>query len=84
VRHEEHGLRYVYMPTCRATRPGVGTQAPRRDFFDGSNANVVAALLGGDGSRRLGRRSRPHRAAPSRMPGGTSMSESSAVLLPMR
>jgi predicted transcriptional regulator len=52
VRHEEHGLRYVYMPT-------VPRHSARRSalkhlvdtFFDGSNANVVAALLGGDGSR---------------------------------
>ncbi len=52
VRHEEHGLRYVYMPT-------VPRHSARRSalkhlvdtFFDGSNANVVAALLGGDGRR---------------------------------
>jgi predicted transcriptional regulator len=52
VRHEEHGLRYVYTPT-------VPRHAARRSalrhlvdtFFDGSSANVVAALLGGEASR---------------------------------
>jgi BlaI family penicillinase repressor len=51
VRHEEQGLRYIYMPT-------VSRQSARRSalrhlvetFFDGSNAKVVAALLGGDAS----------------------------------
>jgi predicted transcriptional regulator len=49
VRHEEVGLRYVYMPT-------VPRHAARRSalrnlvetFYDGSTAKVVAALLGGD------------------------------------
>jgi predicted transcriptional regulator len=52
VRHEEHGLRYVYLPT-------VPRHAARRSalkhlvdtFFDGSSAKVVAALLGGEASR---------------------------------
>ena len=52
VRHEEEGLRYVYFPT-------VPRHAARRSalkhlvdtFFDGSNAKVVAALLGGEGGR---------------------------------
>lgn len=52
VRHEEEGLRYVYLPT-------VPRHAARRSalkhlvdtFFDGSNAKVVAALLGGEGGR---------------------------------
>ena len=52
VRHEEEGLRYVYLPT-------VPRHAARRSalkhlvdtFFDGSNAKVVAALLGGDCGR---------------------------------
>jgi predicted transcriptional regulator len=52
VRHEEHGLRYVYMPT-------VPRHSARRSalkhlvdtFFDGSNVNVVAALLGWEGRR---------------------------------
>ena len=52
VRHEEHGLRYVYMPTVprRAARKSALKHLVDT-FFDGSNANVVAALLGGDGSR---------------------------------
>ena len=52
VRHEEHGLRYVYFPT-------VPRHAARRSalkhlvdtFFEGSEAKVVAALLGGEASR---------------------------------
>jgi BlaI family penicillinase repressor len=52
VRHEEQGLRYVYMPT-------VSRQSARKSalkhlvdtFFDGSSAKVVAALLGGDASK---------------------------------
>lgn len=52
VRHEEEGLRYVYMPT-------VPRHAARRSalkhlvdtFFEGSTANAVAALLGGEASR---------------------------------
>jgi predicted transcriptional regulator len=51
VRHEEHGLRYVYMPT-------VSRHAARRSalrhlvdtFFEGSTAKVVAALLGEGGT----------------------------------
>ena len=52
VRHEEEGLRYVYLPA-------VARHAARRSalrhlvdtFFEGSTAKVVAALLGGDASR---------------------------------
>ena len=52
VRHEEHGLRYVYCPV-------ISRQAARRSalrhlvdtFFDGSPANVVTALLGPDGAK---------------------------------
>lgn len=52
VRHETQGLRFLYMPT-------VPRHAARRSalrhlvetFFDGSNANVVAALLGGEASK---------------------------------
>ena len=52
VRHEEHGLRFVYLPT-------VPRHAARRSalkhlvetFFDGSHANVVTALLGNDVAR---------------------------------
>ncbi len=52
VRHEEHGLRYIYVPTvprhiarCSALRHLVET------FFEGSAEKVVAALLGGEVSR---------------------------------
>jgi BlaI family transcriptional regulator, penicillinase repressor len=52
VRHEEVGLRYVYMPV-------VPRHAARRTvlrhiidtFFDGSPADLVTALLGADGAR---------------------------------
>ena len=52
VRHEEHGLRYVYLPT-------VPRHAARRSalrhlvdtFFDGSAAKAVAALVGGEAAR---------------------------------
>ena len=52
VRHEEHGLRYVYVPT-------VSRHAARRTalrhlvdtFFDGSPASLVTALLGSDASK---------------------------------
>jgi len=52
VHHEEHGLRYVYTPTV--PRHSARKSALKHlvdTFFDGSNAKVVAALLGGDGSR---------------------------------
>jgi predicted transcriptional regulator len=47
VRHEEEGLRYVYVPA--APRHMVRKSALRHlveTFFDGSTENVVAALLG--------------------------------------
>ena len=52
VSHEEHGLRYVYVPA-------VPRRAARRSalrhlvdtFFDGSAEQVVAAVLGGEGSK---------------------------------
>jgi predicted transcriptional regulator len=52
VRHEEEGLRYVYMPT-------VPRHSARRSalkhlvdtFFDGSPSQAVSALLGGEASR---------------------------------
>jgi predicted transcriptional regulator len=52
VRHDEQGLRYVYMPA-------VPRHAARRSalrhlvdtFFDGSAEQVVAAVLGGEGAR---------------------------------
>ena len=52
VRHEEQGLKYVYVPAVPRT-------AARRSalrhlvetFFDGSAERAVAALLGGEGAR---------------------------------
>jgi predicted transcriptional regulator len=52
VRHEEHGLRYVYTPVV--PRRAVRKSALRHlvdTFFDGSAEKTVAALLGGEGSR---------------------------------
>ncbi|HEX6975185.1 MAG TPA: BlaI/MecI/CopY family transcriptional regulator [Vicinamibacterales bacterium] len=52
VRHEEQGLRYVYMPTVR--RHSARRSALKHlvdTFFDGSTTKAVAALLGGEASR---------------------------------
>jgi BlaI family transcriptional regulator, penicillinase repressor len=52
VHHEEHGLRYVYLPAI--PRHAARRSALRHlveTFFDGSAEKVVAALLGGEGSR---------------------------------
>src|SRR5215475_12493947 len=52
VRHEEHGLRYVYFPIV--PRDVARRSALRHlvdTFFDGSAENVVAALLDGQASR---------------------------------
>jgi predicted transcriptional regulator len=49
IRHEEHGLRYVYFPVI--SRHAARKSALRHlvdTFFDGSPANVVTALLGSD------------------------------------
>jgi predicted transcriptional regulator len=52
VRHEEHGLRYVYAP---AVPRDVARRSALRHlvetFFDGSTEKVVAALLGGEVTR---------------------------------
>lgn len=52
VRHEEHGLRYVYVP---AVPRDVARRSALRHlvetFFDGSTEKVVAALLGGEVTR---------------------------------
>ena len=52
VRHEEHGLRYIYVP---AVPRDVARRSALRHlvetFFDGSTEKVVAALLGGEGTR---------------------------------
>jgi predicted transcriptional regulator len=52
VRHEEDGLRYVYMPAL--TRRAARKSALRHlveTFFEGSTEKVVGALLGGEGAR---------------------------------
>lgn len=52
VRHEEHGLRYVYIP---AVPRDVARRSALRHlvdtFFEGSTEQVVTALLGGEASR---------------------------------
>jgi len=52
VRHEEEGLRYVYMPTV--PRHSARKSALKHlvdTFFDGSPTKAVAALLGGEAAR---------------------------------
>jgi BlaI family transcriptional regulator, penicillinase repressor len=52
VRHEEQGLRYVYVPAV--PRHAARKSALRhlvKTFFDGSAEKTVAALLGGDATR---------------------------------
>jgi predicted transcriptional regulator len=52
VRHEEHGLRYVYAPAL--PRRAARRSALRHlvdTFFDGSAERVVAALVDGEASR---------------------------------
>src|SRR5947209_18472265 len=52
VRHEEHGLRYVYVPAV--PRDVAGRSALRHlveTFFEGSTEKTVATLLGGEISR---------------------------------
>jgi predicted transcriptional regulator len=52
VRHEAENLRYVYVPVVPQSE--VGHSALRRlidTFYEGSTENVVAALLGFEGSR---------------------------------
>jgi predicted transcriptional regulator len=52
VRHEEEGLRYVYIPAVARTAARKSALRHLVDtFFDGSAENVVAALLGGEASR---------------------------------
>ncbi len=52
VRHEEEGLRFVYIPAVprRAARKSALRHLVDT-FFDGSAEQVVAAVLGGEGSR---------------------------------
>lgn len=52
VRHEEQGLRYIYMPTVpRSAARKSALKHLVETFFDGSSAKAVAALLGGEASR---------------------------------
>src|SRR3954467_5191878 len=52
VRHEEHGLRYVYEPAVpRATARKSALRHLVDTFFDGSAEQVVAAVLGGEATR---------------------------------
>jgi predicted transcriptional regulator len=52
VRHEEQGLRYVYMPTVpRHSARRSALKHLVETFFDGSAAKTVAALLGGEAAR---------------------------------
>jgi BlaI family transcriptional regulator, penicillinase repressor len=52
VRHEEQGLRFVYIPAVarRAARKSA-LKHMVDTFFDGSAEKTVAALLGGEGAR---------------------------------
>ena len=52
VRHEEHGLRFVFMPAVprRAARKSALRHLVDT-FFDGSAEKTVGALLGGEGAR---------------------------------
>src|SRR5436309_3050857 len=55
LRHEEHGLRYVYLP--RQSRHMVRHSALKHlidTFFEGSPGKAVAALLGKEGFRITG------------------------------
>jgi predicted transcriptional regulator len=52
IRHEEHGLRYVYFPAVpRAVARRSALRHLVETFFDGSAEKVIAALLGGEVSR---------------------------------
>jgi BlaI family penicillinase repressor len=52
ARHEEEGLRYVYLPVvARHTARRSALRHLLETFFDGSSEKAVAALLGGEGSR---------------------------------
>ncbi len=52
VTHELDGVRFVYAPTlARRTARRSALKHLVDTFFDGSSAQVVAALLGGDGAR---------------------------------
>jgi predicted transcriptional regulator len=55
VRHEEEGVRYVYVPAVRRHAARKSALKHLVDtFFDGSAEKAVAALLGGEASRVSG------------------------------
>ncbi len=52
VRHEEQGLRYLYMPTVpRHEARRTALKHLVDTFFDGSSANLLTALLGRDAAK---------------------------------
>lgn len=52
VRHEEHGLKYVYVPCVpREVARRSALQHLVETFFEGSTEKAVTALLGGEGWR---------------------------------
>jgi predicted transcriptional regulator len=52
VRHEEDGVRFVYMPAvARHTARKSALRHVVDTFFEGSAEKAVAALLGGEGAR---------------------------------
>jgi BlaI family transcriptional regulator, penicillinase repressor len=52
VRHEEHGLRYVYAPVvARHSARRSALKHLVNTFFDGSAEQIVAAVLGGEATR---------------------------------
>jgi BlaI family transcriptional regulator, penicillinase repressor len=52
IRHEEEGLRYVYLPAVpRAAARKSALRHVVDTFFDGSAEQVVAAVLGGEAAR---------------------------------
>ncbi len=52
VQHEEHGMRYIYVPTVpRHIARRSALRHLVETFFEGSAEKVVAALLGGEVSR---------------------------------
>src|SRR5499427_9974358 len=52
VRHEEHGLKYVYVPCVpREVARRSALRHLVETFFDGSTEKAVAALLGGEVSK---------------------------------
>ena len=55
VRHEEEGVRYIYMPAVRRHAARKSALKHLVDtFFDGSAEKAVAALLGGEAARVSG------------------------------